>query len=424
MKHGILMLFAFWLFLCSATFAAEYGYPIRGAFEATILGTPDRLKPRLPEYVPTKKLELEVLPRREKPPVFFYDRGLLCTLAYQKKRAPLIFLIAPYGASNLSSTQTSLMKALYVGGFHVITLPSSTHPNFIISASSSCVPGDLVEDATDLYRAMEKAWEEVKGDIEVSGFYLAGSSLGATQAAFVAKRDAERKSFNFQKVLLINPSVNLYSSVNIIEGLLAKIPGGANREGVFFNRMLSKFTAYYRSGNFVALNDQFIFSVYEEKLFSNQEAGALIGLTYRINLAGQIFASDVMTNSGYVVPKNLVLEYSDPLAEYFQVATHLSFIQYFNEFLYPYFKDKHPGISKENFLRGQGLQNLESYLKGNSRFGVVTNENDFILGPGELDYLRMLFGPATKIYPWGGHLGNLEYRENLDYVVSFFKGGS
>jgi len=33
----------------------------------------------------------------------------------------------------------------------------------------------------------------------------------------------------------------------------------------------------------------------------------LIGLTFRINLAGMIFTSDVMTNSGYVVPKNRVL---------------------------------------------------------------------------------------------------------------------
>ena len=85
------------------------------------------------------------------------------------------------------------MKALYQAGFHVITLPSPTHPNFIISASQSSIPGDLTEDAADLYRAMETAWNEVKGDIEVSSFYLGGYSLGATQAAFVAKLDEERR---------------------------------------------------------------------------------------------------------------------------------------------------------------------------------------------------------------------------------------
>jgi hypothetical protein len=51
----------------------------------------------------------------------------------------------------------------------------------------------------------------------------------------------------------------------------------------------------------------------------------------------------------------------------------------------------------------------------------MTNDNDFILAPGELDYLRQLFGERTKVYPRGGHLGNLEYRDNMAYFVEFFK---
>ena len=51
----------------------------------------------------------------------------------------------------------------------------------------------------------------------------------------------------------------------------------------------------------------------------------------------------------------------------------------------------------------------------------MTNENDFILAPGERDYLRQLFGERTKVYPRGGHLGNLEYRDNMAYMAGFFK---
>ena len=80
-----------------------------------------------------------------------------------------------------------------------------------------------------------------KGDIEVSDFYLGGYSLGGTQAAFVAKLDEERKSFNFKKVLLINPAVNLYDSVSRIEGLLEKIPGGPKKVNAFFNSTMKKF---------------------------------------------------------------------------------------------------------------------------------------------------------------------------------------
>ncbi len=175
------------------------------------------------------------------------------------------------------------------------------------------IPGDLTEDAADLYRAMETAWKQVEGDIEVSSFNLCGYSLGGTQAAFVAKLDEERRVFNFRKVLMINPSVSLFNSVTRIEELLKQIPGGPKKQGVFFNKMLSKFSQFYRYGNFVAINDDFLYAIYTERLFSKEETAGLIGLTYRINLAGMIFASDVMTNSGYVVPKNRVLTNTDSL---------------------------------------------------------------------------------------------------------------
>jgi pimeloyl-ACP methyl ester carboxylesterase len=398
-----------------------YGYPIPGSYEATILGTPPELMPEPPAKMLIRQLVLDVIPDRQKPPIFFYDEGLRCTFAYQEKKAPLVFLIAGAGASDRSPKITALMMSLYQAGFHVITLPSPSTSNFIVSASQSRIPGDLTEDAADLYRAMETAWDQVKGDVEVSSFYICGYSLGATQAAFVAKLDEDRRVFNFTKVLMINPAVSLYSSAGRIEDLLKQIPGGAKKQGIFFNRMLSKFSRFYRRGNFVSINDEFLYAIYTEKLFSREETGGLIGLTYRINLAGMIFSSDVMTNSGYVVPKNKVLSSTDSTFDYFLVSTHLSFFDYFNEYLYPYFQKLRPGLSKQAFIDSLSIRSIEGYLKSSAKFGVMTNENDFILTKGELDYLRQLFGERTKVYPRGGHLGNLEYKENLAYMVDFFK---
>ena len=398
-----------------------YGYPIPGSYEATILGTPASLMPVFPSKMHIRPLVLDVLPGRQKPPVFFYDEGLHCTFAYQNKEAPLVFLIAGAGANDSSAKLTTMMKTLYLAGFHVITLPSPSHANFIISASQSGVPGDLTEDSADLYRAMEAAWNKVSGEIKVSSFYLGGYSLGATEAAFVAKLDEERRVFNFRKVLMINPAVSVYGSVTRIEEMLKQIPGGPKKQGIFFNKMLSKFSEYYSYGNFVAINDDFLYSIYTEKLFSHEETAGLIGLTFRLNLAGMIFASDVMTNSGYVVPKNRVLRPTDSLFDYFLVSTHLSFFDYFNEYFYPYFKNKRPGLTKEAFIESLSLRSIDGYLRVSPKFGVMANENDFILSKADLDYLKELFGTRTKIYPRGGHLGNLEYKENLAYMVAFFK---
>ena len=398
-----------------------YGYPITGSYEATIIGTPASLMPDSPPHMRTRQLLLDVIPKRSKPPIFFYDEGLRCTFAYQAQKAPLVFLIAGSGASDRSSKLITMMKAFYQAGFHVITLPSPSNANFIVSASQSSVPGDMTEDAADLYRAMEAAMEEVAGDIEVSSFHLCGYSLGGSQAAFVAKLDEERRVFNFRKVMMINPAVNVYDSATRIEELMKQIPGGARKQGIFFNRMLARFSKFYRFGKYVAINDDFLYSMYTEKLFSQEETAGLIGLTYRINLAGMIFTSDVMTNSGYVVPKNRVLRTSDSLFDYFLVSTHLSFIDYFNEYLYPYCRNQRPGLTKEALIESLSLRSIEAYLKSSSKIGVMTNENDFILTRVERDYLRQLFGERVKIYPRGGHLGNLAYKENLAYMVEFFK---
>jgi hypothetical protein len=416
----LILLCLFLLPVLNSAAADDYGYPIQGAYEATILGTPSDLNPMYRERIRVRELVLDVIPGREKHPIFFYDKGLRCTFAQQNKKAPLVFLIPGTGSSDRADKLLTMLKALYKAGFHVITLPSPTNANFIISASRSSVPGDLTEDASDLYHAMQVAYDKVRDRIEVSSFNLCGYSLGANEAAFVAKLDEEQKFFNFRKVLMIDPSVSLYSSVEKIEGLLKSIPEGPKKEGTFFNRMLSKFSEYYQYGNFVAINDDFLYSMYKERLFTHEEGGGLIGLTFRINLAGTIFASDVMTNSGYVVPKNKVLAPSDPIFEYFLVSTHLSYYDYFNEYFYPYFASKRPGLTKKELMDAQNLKSIEGYLRSD-KFGAMVNENDFILSKAELDYLRELFGPRAKFYPRGGHLGNVEYKDNLAYMVAFFK---
>jgi len=422
MKHMKLIIIIIMLLpaLCQAV-DDGYGYPFPSSYGATILGTPDALKPVLPAKIKSKRLVLNVIPGLTKPDIFYYNEGLRCTFAYQKKKAPLVFLIAGTGSGDQSPKLMTLMKAYYQAGFHVVTLPSSTHPNFVVAGSHSHIPGDLTEDAVDLYWVMESVWNKVKGDIEVSDFYLCGYSLGGTQSAFIAKLDEERKIFNFRKVLMINPVVNLYDSVLRIEAILDKIPGGSQEVSKFLNSVLYRFTEFYRQGEFVSFNETFLYAIANSKTFSQDDEAGLIGASFRIASGGMIFSSDVMTNGGYVVPKNRVLSSNDDLSQYLRVSTHLSFINYFEEYFYPYFKKKRPGLTKEALIFSLGLKSIEPYLKSSEKFGVITNENDFILSPEDLDYLRSLFGERTKIYPRGGHLGNLEYKDNLAYSVDFFK---
>jgi len=291
---------------------------------------------------------------------------------------------------------------LYRAGFHVVALPSPTSSNFIINASTSHVPGNLTEDAADLYQAMEQIWNVSRERIQVSDFFLAGYSLGGTEAAFVAKLDEERKVFDFRRVLMINPPVSMYSSVSRIEGLLDGIPGGPRRVGAFFNQMMAKSTDFYRKGDFVAIDDDFLYAAYQAQLLNRNEAGGLIAVSFRIGSAGMIFTSDAMTSGGYVVPKNKVLKNSDSLEDYFWTSLHLSFVDYFNEYFYPYFQSRHPGLSKEELIEELSLKSIEGYLASSAKIGVITNEDDFILARGSSTICDGFSAPGSRSIPVAG----------------------
>jgi len=413
--RGVLIVFLLLMPAFAWADDAVYRYPIDDSYAATILGTPQNLRPDTRGEVPVKTMVLET--DRKKPEIFFYDRGLRYTVAFQDRKAPLIFLIAGTGGSSKSAKMVALITNLYHAGFHVIALPSPTFSNFIINASTTHVPGNLSDDADDLYRVMEQIWGQSKGRIEVTDFSLAGYSLGGTEAAFIARLDEERKVFGFRKVLMLNPAVSLYNSVSRIEGLLDRIPGGPRRIGAFYNRVMAKSTDFYRKGDFVAIDDDFLFAAYQAQILNRDEAGGMIAVSFRISSAGMIFAFDVMTHGGYVVPKNRELKNSDSLEDYFWTCLHLSFLDYFNEYFVPYFQSRQPGRTKEELLETLSLRSIENYLASSAKIGVITNEDDFILAPGELDYLRRVFGPRLKVYPRGGHLGNLDFRDNMAFLI-------
>jgi hypothetical protein len=93
MKHLTLAVILCLILLPAVARAVDdgYGYPIPGSYDATILGTPDNFKPPPPAKISVRQLVFDIIPDLKKPDIFFYDEGLRCTLAYQDKKAPLVF---------------------------------------------------------------------------------------------------------------------------------------------------------------------------------------------------------------------------------------------------------------------------------------------------------------------------------------------
>ena len=353
---------------------AAYLYPLQDPYLATIIGTPTEYEPIPPEKIEYSLNSFKVFPDRAIPDVFWYQGEFRYSLSYQKGEAPLVFVIAGTGSSFYSSSMVFLQKILYHAGFHVICISSPTQMNFIVNASESCTPGYIVDDARDLYRVMTMAWEQVKDRIKVSEFYLMGYSLGASQSAFIAKLDEEKRVFNFKKVCMINPAVSLYSSAKRLDDMLLEIVPNRRSPEVFdrwLDSMLGKFGEAYRMLNHPDLDHDFLYDVYR-KLYKTHPFR-------QENLAGMIGT----------VFRNL--------------------------------KSRNPGLSKESLIEASSLRSIASYLRNTPKIILMGNEDDLILRPADLVFLNDVFGSRAKFYPIGGHHGNMSYKDNVAYMINFFK---
>ena len=151
---------------------------------------------------------------------------------------------------------------------------------------------------------------------------------------------------------------------------------------------------------------------------------AMIGISFRISAINMMFATDVMTNSGFAVPKGMQLDSNDPLDDYFRVLARISFGQYLDELLLPVAQAKNPQLTRQALIDGDSLKSIEGYLQQAGKIGVLTNEDDIILTGEELGYLKQLFGPRAKIFPRGAHCGNINQKDVAAYLASYFNSGA
>jgi pimeloyl-ACP methyl ester carboxylesterase len=420
-RATVLLLVVFWVSSAWATSDGVYDYPFDDAFVATVVGTPSPFRAELPDKIPLKRDSLTIFEDREVPEIFWYTDEFHYSYAVQDGAAPLVFIIAGTGGSHAGDSTQMLARAFYQAGFHIVALSSPTLENFVVSASTTSIPGHAFGDAEDLYRVMERIWDRLKTKIEVSDFYVTGYSLGGFNAAFVSWLDEQKQLFNFRKALLINPPWRLYSSLSLLDRMIENIPGGIDNFPRFFQKLVRGLTEVYKKADRVDLGEDALYAAYEALDLKDEELAALIGVVFRIASSNMVFTSDVMTNYGYIKPKHLRLTKNSSLTRYNQVGVRLGFTDYFHDYFYPYYKAQDPSVTRKKLIELMSLASIEDYLRENHKIELMHNENDLILAPGEIDNFRRVFGERAKIFPKGGHLGNMEYRDNIAHMISVFK---
>lgn len=401
-----------------------YDYPVDNAYAATIIGTPAEMKIRYERGKEPVERKLVVFPDRKIPEGFWYYDALNYGEMLQKQPAPLVYIIGGTGSGYKSRYTMALAKALFESGHHVVLLPSPTHSNFIVTASGNFFPGRGDTDARDLYRVINLIHDGLQRRIEITTTGLTGYSLGGWHAAFVSHLDAQEQHIGFDKVLLINPPLSLYSSIQRLDAMLyADLPGGIEDLGVFLNRAITRISHMGQETDALDFsNENFFFDTYQRLKPSNESMATTIGLTFRVAAANMIFTSDVMSKSGYIYPKDKPYLSTTSLNDYLAVSIGTGLTDYFQDIYKDHYLAAQPNLTADALIAQSSLAILQNWIAGNDRIGLLTNRDDIILASGELQMLERLFAGKAYIFPTGGHLGNVEHPAFAQRVTDFFEG--
>lgn len=423
-----------WTTVQAENLDTEYQFPLHNPFEATIAGTPSALRPALPDDADIKQRDysLRLRPEREYslPSNFWPVKTFRYRLAKQSGPAPLIFIIAGTGAHYSSSTMEYLKKLFYGAGYHVAQISSPTAYDFMVGASPYATPGYSPQDARDIYSVMQ-AIKKQQDDLQVTDWHLTGYSLGGLHAAFVSHLDEQEQAFNFKRVLLLNPPVNLYTSVSNLNNLVNTKVLSAADSRTFYQLMLDKLTHYFNSKGRFDFDEAVLFELQSSSQRLNEnELAMLIGSLFRFIAADINFTSDLINRRGMITPIQKKIYDGTNLTPFFKQALMCDFECYIDKQLLPLWRVHFKGPLNANatadpedletLIQATSLYALQDYLAGSTKIGAMHNADDIILGTGDIRFLKEHFGERFTLYPYGGHLGNLNYRDNAADILEFF----
>ena len=412
------------LFLILSLTAFSYNFPIDDPYSATIIGSATMMTPGVSENIPLKVYEIQIKDKKEIPDVFWYASKFKFSFSKQKnKKAPLIFVLAGTG-SDYSAVRVKFMQRIFHdAGYHTIAISSQMSQQFMISASTNAIPGMLIRDNEDIYKAMKLAYNKIKDQVDVTDFYIMGYSLGGTNAAVLSYIDEKEKAFNFKRVFMVNPPVELYDSAVKLDKYLDEYTGGKST-GIekLLNSTLARLKGSLTS-EYANIGADTIYEIVKGDILSEAEKKAYIGLAFRLTSTDLNFISDFITKS-HVYTKNpeKVNKFTN-MKEYFKAVNFATFEDYVNKIGFPYYKKSNKDFTIEDLKREASLRVIEDYLRTSPKIAAVTNADELILNEKDINYLKDVFKDRLIIYPKGGHCGNMFYKENVDVMVKFVNEG-
>jgi pimeloyl-ACP methyl ester carboxylesterase len=393
------------------------------ALRATVFGTPPQDMAPFPKTVPLAEINIALPWARPVPAVFWFDRKLRVWFSAQNKPAPLAIVISGTGSDGNTAKLEALRASLYGAGYHVLTMPSPTFPGFIVAASSTGVAGDLKQDSSDLYAAMQQIVAHLPRRIKITDIDVLGYSLGGANAAMVKSLDAVEGKLRIHRAVMINPPVSLFATITRLDRLFA-ITIGPGEDGIerLYQQLYVQLANLYRMSDRVEIDEDFLLGAAAAVLKTDAEFSAAIALTFRMALVNVFFAGDLYAGTGVVVDPNHPPRVSDSLEETERILRGKPFSEYFARVFAPYYLKRREGATIKSLIADNRLDVIGDQLRDNGDYYVQTNSDDLILDKAELAWLKKTLGSRIAVYDHGGHLGNLGSRQQIADMLVMLSG--
>jgi len=397
--------------------AGDYGYPYRDPYLATAttaILSDDGATPRADSII----VHVPGLLGREGLPTLEGRGNISLALYRQSGPAPLLFILAGLGSNPYFGVAPYLASLFYREGFHVVILPSPMSWNFALSASRSGAPGYAPEDANDLYEVMQKTLGTVKSryHVKTTAINFLAVSLGALEGAYLSVVDAEQKKIGIDKYLLINPPIDLpYAIKKIDEWSALKRKFGQARSQEIISQALAVVDSFSNERS----DDPKVFDRLAKRLigFSREELQYLIAENLHSELSELVYVTQVIDD------QKLLTAPKGDKRKRLEEAKDFTFTDYNQKIGVPHWQKQigDPQADLDTFVQRGSLANIAEQLRNNPKVRILHNADDFLAEPKSIDALKVALGDRLKLYPYGGHLGNLWYPENKEYAFRFFE---
>jgi hypothetical protein len=390
---------------------------------ATVFGTPPEGMALLPAKVPLSEINIELPWRLPVPEILWFDNKLRVWLSAQHKPAPLAIVISGTGSDGNTKTISVLRAALYGAGYHVLTMPSPTFSGFIVSASSTGVAGDLMQDGHDLYRAMQEILGHLPRKVQITHIDVLGYSLGGANAAVVKSIDAVEGKLKIDRAVMINPPVSLFASVGRLDRLFAASIGPSDQAvELLYRRLYAQIANLYRASDRLELDENFLYGAAAAALKTDADFSAAVALTFRLQLIDMFFIGDLYAKTGVITDPTHPPRVADSLADIQRDLRARPFADYFTGVFAPFYLKRRPDETSASLIAANRLDIIADALRSDGNYYAQTTRNDLILNQREFTWLKETMGSRLVVYDHGGHLGEVGERQQVADMIDMLAG--